>query len=755
MAYGSCVHALPQGGVVAAGAAAMATTGATTTVTQSTANAVINWQSFSIAAGQTVQFVQPSVTSVALNRVVGADPSSIFGNLSSNGKVFLVNPNGILFGVGSSVSVGGLVASTLNIGDANFMDARYKFAGPGSGAVVNRGSLHADGGYIALMGGRVDNQGVMTAQMGTVVLAAGNAMTMDIAGDRLLNVTVDQGAVQALVQNGGLIQSDGGTVLLNTQAAGHLLSTVVNNTGVIRAQTLSSVGGTIKLLGDMQTGTIHVGGTLDASAPGGGNGGFIETSAARVMISDGVSITTAAPQGRTGTWLIDPEDFNVGGLPTDNISGANLSALLVNNSVTITTGPGPDVLVAGAPPRFDLHTSTPGNGDININQAVAWSADPLAPTTLTLNAVRDVNINAAVTATEGNLAVCCGRDVNVNAPIVVVRGSVLLSAGRDVQQNAAITVTDGNLTMCAAQDVNVAAAISLTRGTVDPTRSLGLALGLVLSADTDGTGPGPGGGTVVFAPLTPPAAVTGPNAPVTINYNPVSYAAPTSYVANFTLTNFSTLTQHMLVFPDGASKVFDGSTAATLTGLKGAPAGVSLVAGVGSTAGFETAGAGVDKPVLFGGYTLAGANAGDYAFAASCCGVISARTTATIAPAPVVPVPGAGPAFPGGTELQSAGVQLAALSLPAAEVAGLAGDALVFSDAGSGLAGLPLTVTTSPQAPQLISLAPSPPLTTAAPAAGREPLDANATMVPEARPNATPLRPRGMATMRRAKPDRQ
>ncbi|MDO8702379.1 MAG: hypothetical protein Q7J77_08140, partial [Undibacterium sp.] len=352
-------------------------------------------------------------------------------------------------------------------------------------------------------------------------------VTMDVAGDGLLNVSVSQGAVNALVENRGMIQADGGRVLLTAQAAGNLLQTAVNNTGVIQAQTIGNRNGTILLLGDMQSGTMSVGGTLDASAPNGGNGGFIETSAARVSIRDDVRVTTAAPQGLMGTWLIDPQDFIIGA--GGNISGATLSAQLVNNSINITTAAGT------------------GNGDIFVNDAITWTAAG-APTTLTLTADRDTNINAAVTATNGNFSVCCGRDINVNAALTTTNGSILLAAGRNVNLNAAVTTTDGNLMMCAANDVNISSKITVTNGTLDTTRSLGLPRGLTISADTDGTGPGVAGGTVIFGSLAPMAAVT--NAPVTITYNPVSYTTPTDYSTKFTLTAGATLTQRMLVFPE-------------------------------------------------------------------------------------------------------------------------------------------------------------------------------------------------------------
>ena len=202
---------------------------------------------------------------------------------------------------------------------------------------------------------------------------------------------------------------------------------MVNNTGVIEAQTVDAHDGTIKLLGDMQSGTVNVGGTLDASAPNGGNGGAIETSAAQVNIAPQAKVTTVAPKGVTGQWVIDPVDFTIGA--DGNTSGATLSALLVTNNVTISTLDGAaNGSTGGTPPTTTEASNVTGNGDINVDQAVSWTASP-STTTLTLNAFRDVNINAAITATNGNLVTCCGRDVNVDAALTTTNGSMLLSAG--------------------------------------------------------------------------------------------------------------------------------------------------------------------------------------------------------------------------------------------------------------------------------------------------------------------------------------
>ena len=471
---------------------------------------------------------------------------------------------------------------------------------------------------------------------------------MDMGGDGLLNLSISQGAVNALVENGGMIRADGGRVLLTAQAAGNLLHTVVNNTGVIQAQTIDTRNGSIFLLGDMQTGKMNVGGTLDASAPNGGNGGFIETSAAHVKVMDSARVTTAAPAGLIGTFLIDPQDFIIAA--GENISGSTLSALLVNNSVTITTSTGPNTNVAGTPPLETRNTATPGNGDIFVNETVSWTTPVTqVATTLTLLADRDVNINAPITAVRGNLAVCCGRDINVNAALTATDGSILLAAGRNVNQNAAISLTRGNLMMCAANDVIINAKIAMTNGQADPTRSLGLPLGLSLIADTDGTGPGIAGGTVIMnvsgdnrPSITTAGAVA---APVTINYNPVSYAAPTDYLPKFILVD-SALSQRMLVFPE-VTKNFDGATTAVLTSLKGDPAGVSLIAGPGATATFDNATAGTNKIVTFSGYSLGGADANQFALPSSCCAPIVQKTTGTIRPS-VVPgvIPGVSATLP-------------------------------------------------------------------------------------------------------------
>ena len=663
LAFGGNAFAGPAGGVVAAGAASISTAAGNTTINQSTQNAAINWQSFNIAGGEAVQFVQPNSHSVTLNRVVGADPSSILGSMTANGKVFLVNPNGVLFGKGAQVNVGGLVASTLNITDGDFMAGNYKFSGTGNGAVLNQGAINADGGYVALLGANVGNDGVIAAQLGTVALAAGNAITLDVAGDGLLNVTVNQGAVNALVQNGGLIQADGGQVLLTAQSASSLLPSAVNNTGVIQAQTLvTGEDGSIMLMGDMQSGTVNVGGTLDASAPNGGNGGFVETSAAHIKVADGTIISTQSAQGKAGTWLIDPVDFTIASSGGD-ITPADLATALAGN-VIISSNNG---TVGGT------------NGDINVNNDVTWSA----ATTLTLNAVNDVNLNAAVTATNGgslvanagrdvvvaadvvtgitttggnitwtagqdiqvnsngpgqtgitatfaagdtgNITWVAGRDVNINSQVTATGGDFTVCCGRDIKVNAATTTTDGDVLLKAGRDIVVTAAMTTTRGNV------------LLRAGSEVSAAAPGliGGAVVFGPGVL-YTVNGPvPVAVTVDSTPTSYATPNDFSGNFILTGGATLTQHMLVFAQGNDKVYDGNRDATLS-FRDAPTlggNVTLVPGTGL---FDTKDVGSGKPITYTGYSLGGTDAAKFALWGTCTAAYgSGVASAAITPAPL------------------------------------------------------------------------------------------------------------------------
>lgn len=409
-------NALPTGGQVVGGQASIATSGATMNIQQSSQRAIVNWQSFNIGSGAAVNFQQPNAGAVALNRVVGSDPSAIYGSLTANGQVFLLNPSGVVFGPGARVDVGGLVASTLGMRNDDFLSGNYRFTRDGfAGSVLNQGDLF--GQYVALLAPEVRNEGVIMARQGTAALAGGDAVTLNIAGSNLVGVQVDRASINTLVENRRLVQADGGLVILSAQSAHDLVGKVVN-TGVVQAGGISTDGGVVRLVASStveHSGSISVdagangkGGTVLAiadlanpvsrtnisgsiSAKGGaqsGDGGFIETSANRLKIVDGARIDTSAPFGATGQWLLDPYDFTIAAANGD-ITGSTLSAALESSNVTIQTLDA-SVACTGVTPCGTGNSS--GNGDIFVNDGVTWSSDKK----LTLSAWRNVHINAPI-----------------------------------------------------------------------------------------------------------------------------------------------------------------------------------------------------------------------------------------------------------------------------------------------------------------------------------------------------------------------
>jgi len=276
-------NALPTGMQLVSGQAGVNVQGSSMTVSQSTQQAILNWQGFNIGANAQVRFNQPDAGAVALNRVVGGEASAIFGKLSSNGKVFLVNPQGVLFGASAQVDVGGLVASSLGITDQSFLSGSYRFSGSAAGAVRNEGRINAAGGVVALLAPAVANSGSISAQGGSVALAAGNAVGLDFRGDGLITVRVEQGALDALAENKGLLQADNGQVLLTARAADALARSTVNNAGVVQARGLVADGGTIRLVGD---GLVQAG-RLDASSSH-GQGGSVTVAGGFVALDGAV-----------------------------------------------------------------------------------------------------------------------------------------------------------------------------------------------------------------------------------------------------------------------------------------------------------------------------------------------------------------------------------------------------------------------------------------------------------------------------------
>jgi filamentous hemagglutinin family protein len=340
---------VPSGGTVVGGAATIGQTDAShQVITQTTSKAIIDWQDFSIGAGSGVHFNQPNSSSIMLNRVVGSNPSTILGSMSANGQVFLVNPYGVYFGAGASVDVAGLVATTMNIRNDDFMSGNYLFTRDLFSSVrrdvINAGVLKArDGGYVVLAGDYAANSGVVQARLGTAALASGSKMTLDINGDSLINFTVNEKTVAELsgVENSGQLLADGGRAIMTASVANQLATAAVNNSGLVQARTAEEHDGAIYLSAD--GGNTLVSGTLDASGRDAGqHGGSIDVLGDKVALVDAAKLDAA---GDTGGGTIHVGGNFQGNGPLKNAQTAYVGKDVQINADALGSGNGGNVVV--------------------------------------------------------------------------------------------------------------------------------------------------------------------------------------------------------------------------------------------------------------------------------------------------------------------------------------------------------------------------------------------------------------------------
>ena len=247
-ALSSGTFANPEGGNVVSGSANISANGKKLDVYQQSDRAVIDWRSFDIQIDEHTQFHQPSSSATALNRVNNSNPSHILGQLSANGNVILVNPNGVFFGSGSKVDVNGLIATTSDITNADFMAGNLRFNIPGNpnAAIVNAGNISAkDAGLVALVAPNVANHGVITAKFGRVELASGDSFMVDLYGDGLYELKVSDEVLSQLVSNTGSIRAEGGTIAITAAAGKEIVNSLITIEGELRAPTIEEKGGKI------------------------------------------------------------------------------------------------------------------------------------------------------------------------------------------------------------------------------------------------------------------------------------------------------------------------------------------------------------------------------------------------------------------------------------------------------------------------------------------------------------------------------
>ncbi len=316
-------QANPENGNVVSGSATIAVDGKKLDVLQQTDKVVIDWRTFNIAIDEHTQFHQPSSSSIALNRVLTPDPSYILGRLSANGNIILINPNGVFFGANSRVDVNGLVASTADINNSDFMQGRYDFLKPGNpNAIIrNDGLINAkEAGLVGLVAPIVENNGIISAKLGRVSLASGDTFTLDMYGDDLINVAVSGNVAQQIVRNTGKIEAAGGRIAMTAAAGRDVVDSLIEVKGELKAPAVAEKNGKIIIYAEGSNAvkdpitkgtksgksTVLVDGKIDASGKGTGEkGGSVEIYGDQVGLLANAEIDTSGSVGGG--------DINIGG----------------------------------------------------------------------------------------------------------------------------------------------------------------------------------------------------------------------------------------------------------------------------------------------------------------------------------------------------------------------------------------------------------------------------------------------------------
>ena len=503
MSVGGIAYAMPQGEVIRSGKGEITRQDKDMTVNQDSKRLAIDWSGFDIANDERVTFRQPDKDSVALNRVVGDAASVIDGTLSGNGHVYVINPNGVLFGKNASVDVGSLVASTARISDSdmtNFANAdgiTMAIPEDSSAKVINAGTIRAEGGLVVLHAAEVENSGTITNPEGTTALAAARNLSLSADTAGKINFTVDGALAKAKALNSGTLKADGGYLVMTARSAGDVMSTVVNNTGTMEAKTLRQNEKGEILLDGGDNGIVELNGTLDVSgmeagqsagsikaigaethvedgatlhAIGAVDGGLIETSGDYLEIGDNVDIDAAGKTGKAGEWLLDPLDVVISASqPSGSTNAASdgsyneVQAADANktswvNSTTVNT-----LLSSGTSVKIqsvDKNKAATITVDSEIEKSGAANKD----TTFTLEAQSNVTVNKSITSTAGKLNVVLNSDIDGNGV-----GAVLINADIDTNGGSFTSGSGGNVELKTGWD-QWYGYYTYVDGTADPTQ---------------------------------------------------------------------------------------------------------------------------------------------------------------------------------------------------------------------------------------------------------------------------------------------
>ncbi|MCT7472655.1 beta strand repeat-containing protein [Aliarcobacter cryaerophilus] len=359
----SNLYGAPSGGTVVSGNATISQNANTTNINQSSNKAVINWQDFSIKSNEIVNFNQPNVNSITLNRVIGNEKSIIDGALNANGQVWLINSNGVLFGKNAKVNTAGIVASTKDISNEDFNNGNYNFKGNSTASIVNEGEIKSLANtHATFIANSVTNKGKIEVHKGTINLVGASDVTLTLNENQNLSLKVNKGVVDALVDNQNLIVANGGQIYLTTNAKDELLKGVVNHSGIIEANSLDELTQSEVIL-FAHGGTTNVDGSIIAK------NSFVETSGEKLNVTSNTKVVAK-------DWLLDPTNILIESTGGDVLTGESVSATAIQNNLETT----------------NVHLQATNN--ITVNQNITWSTDKQ----LKLEA-NNINVNATINNT--------------------------------------------------------------------------------------------------------------------------------------------------------------------------------------------------------------------------------------------------------------------------------------------------------------------------------------------------------------------
>jgi filamentous hemagglutinin family protein len=487
----SGVKANPSGPTVAAGQATISGLGTPQVLIQQQTNqAIINWNQFNIGPNEVTRFIQPSSSSIALNRIFDVNPSQIFGRLEANGSLILLNRNGIVFGPNAQVNVNGLIASSLNLSNEQFLAGQYLFQGQiANGLVQNFGDIRAGANGVYLLAPQVENSGIITSLEGTVALGAGTKAYLSQRPDGQ-GIMVEVQAPAGEARNLGKIFADGGHVSLAGFAVNQegliQANTVKEKNGVIElvaqqdlgikaeSQTLAkgedsqpSQGGTIIALSDKSKGTTRFekGAVIDVSGgPQGGDGGFAEVSGANLSMG-GTFRGKAAAGNRGGKLLIDPYDVTVDDSFLSGFIGSGLSEITIQADHDITVSGFFDLANSWTLPVKDDGTPTSGTLTFDAGNDLRFQ-DMFGTSSILGNfdyiaAGFDASFDSG---TPWNIVGKAGKDVNFSGAILMATagGSINLEAGRDIN----LVPIDSNSDLPVDPGFGLASSLWTTQGDI-------------------------------------------------------------------------------------------------------------------------------------------------------------------------------------------------------------------------------------------------------------------------------------------------